>query len=70
MTKAGDPPSFFGNKQVKKLQKCFDITLAQMTPQNAFMKELLDLPKGDKRKLLARNTPLYVQYILGRYISA
>jgi hypothetical protein len=33
-------------------------------------KEFLDLPKGDKRKLLARNTPLYVQYILGRYISA
>ena len=32
-------------------------------------KEFLSLPKNDQRKLLLRNTPLYVQYILGRYIS-
>ena len=33
-------------------------------------KEFLSLPKNDQRKLLLRNTPLYVQYILGRYISS
>ena len=33
-------------------------------------KEFLSLPKGDQRKLLQRNTPLYIQYILARYITA
>ena len=33
-------------------------------------KEFLSLPKNDQRKLLLRNSPLYVQYILGRYITA
>ena len=33
-------------------------------------KEFTSLPKIDQRRLLARNTPIYVQYILGRYITA
>ena len=64
MTKAGDPPSFFGNKQVKKLQKCFDITLAQMTPQNAFMRELLDYHRGEY--VLSKSSLLDHVVILGK----
>ncbi len=33
-------------------------------------REFLELKKSDQRKLLARNTPLYIQYILARYFSA
>ena len=32
--------------------------------------EFLHLPKSDQRKLLARNVPLYIQYILARYINS
>jgi hypothetical protein len=32
--------------------------------------EFASLCKGDQRKLLCRNTPLFVQYILGRYFMA
>ena len=64
MTKAGDPPSLFGNKQVKKLQKCFDITLAQKTPQNAFKKELLDYHRGEY--VLSKSSLLDHIVILGK----
>jgi len=33
-------------------------------------KEFINLHKSDQRKLLARNVPLYVQYILARYINS
>ena len=32
--------------------------------------EFLHLPKSDQRKLLARNVPLYIQYILAKYINS
>ena len=31
--------------------------------------EFLHLSKSDQRKLLARNVPLYIQYILAKYIN-
>ena len=64
MNKAGDPPCLFGDKQVKKLQKCFDITLAQMTPQNAFMRELLDYHRGEY--VLSKSSLLDHVVILGK----
>ena len=33
-------------------------------------KEFINLHKSDQRKLLARNVPLYVQYVLARYINS
>ena len=33
-------------------------------------REFLHLPKIDQRKLLARNVPLYIQYVLARYINS
>ena len=33
-------------------------------------KEFLSLPKRDKQSLVARNSPLFVQYILGRYFTS
>ena len=33
-------------------------------------KEFLHLTKTDKLKLLSRNVPLYIQYILARYINS
>ena len=33
-------------------------------------KEFIHLHKSDQRKLLARNVPLYVQYVLARYINS
>ena len=33
-------------------------------------KEFLHLPKMDQRKLLARNVPLYVQYVFASYINS
>lgn len=32
-------------------------------------KDFVNLSKDDQRKLLARNTPLYIQYMLARYIT-
>lgn len=31
--------------------------------------EFLRLPKSDQRKLLSRNTPLFIQYVIARYIT-
>ena len=56
---------------ISKLTVCIERILTVLFFVSALMsKEFIHLHKSDQRKLLARNVPLYVQYVLARYINS
>ena len=65
--------AYHSGEHILRRQSFFDCirALGRQFGHFALMnREFLSLPKDDQRKLLARNTPLFIQFILSQYFTA
>lgn len=61
----------YASRMTKALLKRHMITIARVFKDYAAQQpEFSALSRLDQRKLLCRNTPLFIQYLLGRYLTA